>query len=198
VQQVTLVELDAHMTRLFAENPLLVQLNAGALNDPRVRIVNADAYTWLEGQREVFDLIVIDFPDPTNFALGKLYTTSFYQRADQALAAGGYMVVQTTSPLIARQSFWTVASTIEAVGLATTPYCTCMCRALANGVSSLPAAGPGAMPKALPEGLRFLTPAGLPALLQFPPDMARVPAEVNRLSNQVLVHTFEDEWGRVQ
>ena len=29
-------------------------------------------------------------------------------------------------------------------------------------------------------------------------DMARVPAEVNRLSNQVLVQTFEDEWGKVQ
>jgi hypothetical protein len=28
--------------------------------------------------------------------------------------------------------------------------------------------------------------------------MARVPAEPNRLSNQVLVHTFEQEWGRVQ
>jgi len=28
--------------------------------------------------------------------------------------------------------------------------------------------------------------------------MARVPAEVNRLSNQVLVSTFEEEWGKVQ
>ena len=27
--------------------------------------------------------------------------------------------------------------------------------------------------------------------------MARVPAEVNRLSNQMLVHTYEAEWGRV-
>jgi len=39
--------------------------------------------------------------------------------------------------------------------------------------------------------------AGLPALFQFPLDMARVPAEVNRLSNQVLVQTFEEEWGKV-
>jgi spermidine synthase len=50
----------------------------------------------------------------------------------------------------------------------------------------------------LPPGLRFLTPQGVPALLQFPPDMARVPAEANRLSNQILVTTFEAEWGRVQ
>ena len=50
---------------------------------------------------------------------------------------------------------------------------------------------------ALPGGLRFLTPAGVPPLFQFPNDMARVPAEVNRLSNQVLVQTFEQEWGKV-
>jgi hypothetical protein len=28
-------------------------------------------------------------------------------------------------------------------------------------------------------------------------NMARVPAEVNRLSNQVLVTTYEAEWGKV-
>jgi hypothetical protein len=35
------------------------------------------------------------------------------------------------------------------------------------------------------------------AAVRLPPDMARVPAEVNRLSNQVLVHTYEQEWGQV-
>ena len=45
----------------------------------------------------MFDVIVIDFPDPSNFALGKLYTASFYQLVDQHLAASGYAVVQTTS-----------------------------------------------------------------------------------------------------
>jgi len=35
------------------------------------------------------------------------------------------------------------------------------------------------------------------ALFDFPPDMARVPTEPNRLSNQVLVQTFEEEWGKV-
>jgi spermidine synthase len=35
-------------------------------------------------------------------------------------------------------------------------------------------------------------------LLHFPPDMSRVAAEPNRLSNQILVSTFEDEWGKVK
>ena len=197
VEQVTLVELDPHMTQLFSRHPLLRRLNGGALSDRRVRVINTDAFTWLEGNRETFDLIVVDFPDPTNFALGKLYTTSFYQRADQALAAGGYMVVQTTSPLIARKSFWTVVTTIESVGLSTTPL---HVHVPSFGEWGFVIAGhrPWRMPTALPPGLRFLTLEGLPALQQFPPDMARVAAEPNRLSNQVLVGTFEEEWGKVQ
>jgi len=196
VEQVTLVELDPRMTRLFAEQPLLRTLNQDALRSPKVRIVNDDAFTWLEQHQKSFDVIVIDFPDPTNFSLGKLYTTSFYQLIDQHLSADGYAVVQTTSPLVARRSFWTVATTIETVGLSATPY-----------HAHVPSFGewgfimashrPWHQPAALPGGLRFVTLAGLPALFDFPPDMARVPAEANRLSSQVLVHTFEEEWGKV-
>jgi spermidine synthase len=196
VEQITLVELDPHMTRLFSQNAKLRELNGNSLSSPKLSVVNADAFTWLEANKETFDVIIIDFPDPTNFALGKLYTTSFYQRADQALAAGGYMVVQTTSPLIARKSFWTVAATLQAVGLTTTPL---HVHVPSFGEWGFVVAGhrPWRMPTALPDGLRFLSVAGLPALLQFPPDMAQVPAQANRLSNQILVTTFEEEWGKV-
>jgi spermidine synthase len=200
VDEVTLVELDPHMTTLFAAQPLLRQLNADALHSPKLRIVNADAFAWLEQEKlknpGSFDVIVVDFPDPTNFSIGKLYTASFYTLIDAHLSASGYAVVQTTSPLIARKSFWTVASTIESTGLTATPY-----------HAHVPSFGewgfivasrrPFRLATQLPEGLRFLSVAGLPAMLQFPPDMARVPAEVNRLSNQVLVQTFEEEWGQV-
>ena len=199
VEQVTLVELDPHMTRLFATESRLARLNAGALSSPKLRIVNADAFTWLEAQRgpeAVWDVIVIDFPDPSNFAIGKLYSTSFYQVVDQHLSAGGYAVVQTTSPLIARRSFWTVAATLEAVGLTVTPY---HAHVPSFGEWGFLIAGrrPWRAPAALPAGLRFLTLDGLAALQQFPPDMARVEEEPNRLSNQHLVRVFEEEWGKV-
>ncbi len=197
VERVTLVELDPHMTRLFSTAPMLRALNGDALRSPRVQIVNADAFAWLEQHDEMFDAIVVDFPDPTNFAIGKLYTRTFYELVERHLAASGYAVVQTTSPLIARKSFWTVVTTIESAGLTTAPY-----------HAHVPSFGewgfivashrPFRQARALPAGLRFLTVAGLPALFDFPPDMARVPAEVNRLSNQVLVQIFEDEWGKVQ
>jgi spermidine synthase len=195
VEQVTLVELDPHISRLFAREPLLRRLNAEALASPKVKVVNRDAFTWLESHDDLFDLIVVDFPDPSNFSLGKLYTTSFYALVDRHLAATGYAVVQTTSPLHARRSFWTVVTTIEAVGLNATPY---HAHVPSFGEWGFVIAGrrPWRAPPDLPAGLRFLSPAGIPALLQFPPDMARVPAEVNRLSNQVLVQVFEEEWGR--
>ncbi|AKJ31557.1 polyamine aminopropyltransferase [Caldimonas brevitalea] len=197
VEQVVLVDLDAHVTRLFTEQPLLRRLNGEALRSPKVQVVNADAFQWLEQPGEPFDVIVVDFPDPSNFSLGKLYTTSFYERVDQRLAAAGYLVVQTTSPLIARHSFWTVTTTLEAVGFNVTAY---HAHVPSFGEWGFTLAGrrPWRLPTALPPGLRFLTLDGLPALLHFPPDMARVPTEVNRLSNQVLVHTFEREWGQVQ
>ena len=196
VEQVTLVELDPHMTRLFASQPLLKALNDGALSSPKLKTVNADAFGWLERSDEVFDVIVIDFPDPTNFSLGKLYTTSFYALVDRHLSAGGFAVVQTTSPLIARRSFWTVATTLEAVGLTVTPYHAHV-PSFGEWGFIIASRRPFRAATTLPAGLRFLTTEGLPGLLQFPPDMARVPAEVNRLSNQVLVHAFEEEWGRV-
>jgi spermidine synthase len=196
VEQVTLVELDPQMTHLFSTETLLTTLNQRALLSPKLRIVNTDAFGWLESHDEVFDVIVVDFPDPTSFALGKLYTTSFYSLLDQHLSASGYSVVQTTSPLIARHSFWTVASTLEAAGLATTPYHAHV-PSFGEWGFILASRRPWHVPAALPPGLRFLTLNGLPALLDFPPDMARLPAEPNRLSNQTLVHTFEAEWGKV-
>lgn len=43
-----------------------------------VHVVNADAMTYLALTRDSYDVIVLDFPDPTQLALGKLYTPNFY------------------------------------------------------------------------------------------------------------------------
>lgn len=224
VESVTLVELDPAMTRLFTDNATLARLNGHALRSPKVQVINTDAFQWLQdgqsraagppqgasapqggsepraagnvGAQDTFDVIVVDFPDPTNFAIGKLYTNSFYALLDRRLAASGYAVVQTTSPLVARQSFWTVVQTIESVGLQTAPYHAHV-PSFGEWGFVLASHRPWRLPEALPGGLQFLSASTLPLLFDFPLDMARVPAEVNRLSNQVLVHTYEREWGKV-
>jgi spermidine synthase len=202
---VTLVDLDPAMTELFATAPQLVALNGGSLKSERVRVVNADALQWLEDSHEYFDFIVIDFPDPANFALGKLYTSAFYRLLEKRLSALGLIVVQSTSPLYARQSFWCVVATLEDVGFKTAPYHALVPSfgewgfIIAGRQEFVPVAPQGGFLRGAvdPEKTRFLTPEIVPDLFRFPADMARVPAEVNRLNNQVLVRYFEQEWRKV-
>jgi spermidine synthase len=196
VESVTLVELDPAMTQLFAQEPMLTALNQQALSSPKVKIVNTDAFAYLEHSSEVFDVLVVDFPDPTNFAIGKLFTNSFYALLEQHLAASGYAVIQTTSPLVARKSFWTVVHTIASVGLSATPYHAHV-PSFGEWGFVIASRRPYRLPSSLPAGLRFLNVQSLPLLFDFPQDMDAVPTEINRLSNQVLVTTYEEEWGRV-
>ncbi|OHC68231.1 MAG: spermidine synthase, partial [Rhodocyclales bacterium GWA2_65_20] len=197
LESVTLVDLDPAMTKLFSSAPLLRQLNGDSLSAPRVKVVNADAARWLEDSSETFDFVVADFPDPSSYAVGKLYSTGFYRLLQKHLAARGLLVVQTTSPFYARQSFWTVAATLEEVGFQVAPY-----HALVPSFGEwgfiLAGRQPYAPPAQYPVATRFLTAAITADLFRFPADMARVAAEPNRLNDQSLVRSFEAEWRHVQ
>ena len=196
IENVTLVDLDPAMTRLFSTAPTLTELNQNALKSPKVKVINADALQWLEENRDFYDFVVVDFPDPANFALGKLYTSAFYRLLEKRLSARGQMVVQSTSPLYARQSFWCVVTTLESVGLKTTPY-----HALVPSFGEwgfiLAGRDLYTPPTAYPVPTRFLTPETTPTLFHFPGDMARLPTEINQLNNQVLVRYFESEWRKI-
>lgn len=197
VRAVTLVDLDPEMTRLFRDSKTLAALNRGSLASPRIRVENADAFSWIRRAHGPYDVIIVDFPDPTEFALGKLYTESFYREVARILGPDGVMTVQSTSPLIAPRSYWTVASTLEAAGLSVRGY---HAYVPSFGEWGFTLAGHGSLPKTaeLPPGLRFLTAESEPLMFQFPPDMARRPTPVNRLDNQALVRSFAEEWGHYE
>jgi len=193
IERVTLVDLDPEMTRLFQTHPLLTALNDGSLRDPRVSVVNADAFVWIDQAAERFDFVVADFPDPTNFSLGKLYTTAFYKALARRLEPEGMVVVQSTSPLFARQSYWCIVETLRQSGFKVYPYHVYVPSfgewgyVLAGMRDYLP-------PTKVPEGLKFLNPSNLLALFGFSNDMAAIPARANRLNDQVLVRYYEQDW----
>lgn len=204
VREVVLVDLDPEMTRLGRENPMLRQLNADSLRDPRVRVVNEDALIWLgrAGTRGdddahaaagLFDVALVDFPDPHNFSLGKLYTTHFYRLLQARLDPEGVVAVQSTSPLMARRSYWCINATLEATGFHVVPYRASV-PAFGEWGFSLAALRPLEVPREVLPGLRYLNAETLAGLFAFSPDMARVEAGVNRLNNQLLVQYYEDEW----
>ena len=196
IESIVLVDLDPEVTRLFSTSPVLRALNRDALKSSRVKIFNVDALQWLEKSSDLFDFIVVDFPDPSNYSLGKLYTSVFYRLLARHLAPEGLAVIQSTSPLYARQSFWCVVTTLENTGLVATPY-----HALVPSFGAWGFIIAGRRPFTPPATYelehRFLTPEVTRAMFLFPKDMDRVPAEVNRLNNQILVRYFEREWRRV-
>ncbi len=193
VESITLVDLDPEMTRIFSSNPMLTKLNDKSLLSPRVRVINADAFPWVDSNADNFDFIVIDFPDPTNYSLGKLYTTAFYRAVARHLSAQGFLVVQSTSPMFARDSFWCIAQTLKQAGLQIFPYHVYV-PSFGEWGFILAGTHEYVPPKALPAGLRFLSVDGLPALFQFPPDMAPLPMPPNQLNSQVLVRAYENDW----
>ncbi len=45
-------------------------------------------FRWAREAPGQYDTIIVDFPDPTEFSLGKLYTESFYSRVGAPAGAG--------------------------------------------------------------------------------------------------------------
>ncbi|AXI03205.1 polyamine aminopropyltransferase [Aquirhabdus parva] len=197
IEHATLVDLDPAMTQLFSTNAELTALNKNSFHNPKVRVINDDAARWLEQNSEVFDAIIMDFPDPSNFGLGKLYSVPMYRLVARHLSEHGLVVVQSTSPYHAPRSFWCVAATLEKAGFYTTPY-----HALVPSFGEwgfiIGAKNPSYQPPthySLP--MTFLDKETTAQMFHFPPDMKRWNVLPNELNNQQLVHYFQQDWGDV-
>ena len=194
VKAVTLVDLDPQMTQLFRDSGELSQLNAHSFHDPRVSIVNMDAAQWLETAEASFDAVIVDFPDPSNYGLGKLYSVPFYRMLARHVRAGGLVSVQSTSPYYAPHAFWSIEATLKESGWHVRPYHAYV-PSFGEWGFMLASREPGyAPPESIPVATRFLTPASMRQLFEFPPDMSRMAVEANYLNTQPLVRYFEQDW----
>lgn len=202
VESIQLVDLDPMMTGLSKAFPALGELNHHSFDDPRVRVTNGDAFVWLDSnETEPFDIAIVDFPDPNNFALGKLYSTRFYNLLRKKLKPESSVVIQCTSPLIARRSYWSIIKTLEASGFTVKPYQTTVPSFGVWGYA-LAKMQPFDQPTKPPTGieLKFLNDNSFASMFEFSSDMT-VPdgeIEVNRLDNQALVRYYETEWRRFE
>ena len=122
VKSVTLVDLDPEMTTLAATHPVFMQLNEHALADPRVSVINVDAFAFLQDSPHLFDVIIIDLPDPNSVELARLYSLNFYRLCKKHLKRGGTLVTQATSPFFSRQAFVCIQKTMAAAGFSVLPY----------------------------------------------------------------------------
>ncbi|MEO0472715.1 MAG: hypothetical protein AAF206_24080, partial [Bacteroidota bacterium] len=211
IQQIEVVDLDPEMTKIAMEHPVFLQINDSAFHRPNVVVHNRDAYKFVEESSDIYDVVIIDLPDPNNVSLGKLYSKQFYTLLQKRMAAGGAIITQSTSPYFAPKAFWCIHQTMESVFPQTLALRT-----------NVPSFGPWGFNLAVqPPGkvsandslsvetqvvnlcqevifnrtdslsLRFLTPDVLPALFRFDGDTKEIPVEINQLSNQMLIQYYE-------
>ena len=195
VKKVTLVDLDSQVTHLFKTHPDLIKLNSRALLNPKVTIVNADAFQWLRNEEELFDFIVVDFPDPSNFSIAKLFSTTFYRELKRKISPSGAAVIQATSPFVARKSYWCIAHTLKSVGFEILPY-----------HAYIPSFGEWGfvlvshqsltLSQSYLSDLKFVSTENLPSMLTFPKDMSSLETGINRLNHPILVQYFDEEWSQ--
>ena len=193
IKKIVLVDLDPEMTKLFKNHEALRKLNADAFASPKVTVINSDAFIWLKENKTKFDFVVVDLPDPSNFSIGKLYTNTFYREVHKAVHPDSVVVVQSTSPYVAKKSFWTVEATMKASGFITTPYHVYV-PAFGEWGYIIGTMKPFVAPEKYPENLKFVNPDIVRSMLVFPQDMRVAVSQVNKLNNQILVRIFDEEW----
>jgi spermidine synthase len=195
VDKVTLVDLDKQITTLFKTHALLSKLNNHSYDNPKVNVINQDAWKFVEHSSELYDVIIIDLPDPNNISLSRLYSQSFYRLLGSHLSRFGAIVTQATSPLFSRKAFWSIEETLSKAGFYTHPY-----------HIYIPSFGEWgfviASHEKLPldgikpiKGLKFIDSKVLNQMLFFDKDISK-PQDIqsNKLSSHKLIYYYNDGW----
>jgi spermidine synthase len=194
VESVTLVELDPAVIELARTDPRLAELNRNSFADPRVRVVTADAFSWLRTAGTDYDAVIVDLPDPDQTSIAKLYSTEFYAMTARVLAPGGTMVVQAGSPFFAPHSYWCIAATVRTSGLNILPYHV-----------DVPSFGDWGFVQATrdpeprlaldpPAPLRSMDELSLPAATIFAPDRRDTGEQPSTLMHPTILELARKEW----
>ncbi len=193
IEQVIVVDLDPAVTTLARNHTQLKQLNKNSLDNAKVEVINVDAWQWLVKQGDLFDLIVIDLPDPESEDIAKLYSVAFYERVSRRLATGGVMITQATSPWFARRAFWSIGTTMEVVFNDVKP-----------ATAYVPSFGlwgffVGANhsletpQQAMFEG-EFITQNSWQGVMTLPVDLPRLDVNVNRSQSLPIISYYREGW----
>lgn len=122
VKHADLVDLDPLVLKAAKEVKSLASLNDYSLRSRRVTVHPMDAQAYLASEPDPYDIIFVDFPDPTGKTISDLYTTEFYSLLKKSLKPDGVFVCQANSPDETPLVFWTIGKTIESAGFAVTSY----------------------------------------------------------------------------
>ncbi len=82
VERVDIAELDPRLPIVGRQLGLLS-------NDPRIRVMTADARRYVERCSEMYDAVLINSPDPQSLQLNRFFTYEFFGHVKHVLSPGG-------------------------------------------------------------------------------------------------------------
>jgi len=146
------VDLDSQMIEFSRTNPIMRQLNGNAFDgvqtvesdgvfpgnrtakyrvevEPgkfkvvaRLKTVFIDANNFLTAVQGKFDVVIIDLPDPSTVELAKLYSRDFYLNLKRRMTSDAMVVIQSTSPFHAKESYMMIGRTLKSAGFNVKPF----------------------------------------------------------------------------
>ncbi len=89
----------------------------------QVTVHNIDADKFVSTLHDKkYDVVIIDFPDPSSIELAKLYSREFYRKLQNLMTDDTIIAIQSTSPYHSKEAYLTIQRTLEYSGLKTLPY----------------------------------------------------------------------------
>jgi len=130
IETIDLVELDPEMIDFAKTHPMMRSLNLDALGSHRVHVTVADAFQWVRGQHEPYDIVIIDFPHAKNLALARLFSAEFYSHVKRLVKPDGFISIQAGPSVdLSDKSLMSVAApaasirnTLRAIGFSADIY----------------------------------------------------------------------------
>nr|WP_263324018.1 spermidine synthase [Neobacillus sp. Marseille-Q6967] len=122
VKHIDLVDLDPLMLEMASNIPAVVSLNKSALHDERVSIHQQDIQVFQRNQKDLYDVIIVDLPDPGDEILSSLYTVEFFKELSNLLTEDGILVCQSHSPEYAPLVYWSIGLTLKGTGMHVQSY----------------------------------------------------------------------------
>jgi len=122
VKRAVMVDIDEAVVALCQK--YLPDYSQGAFGDKRTELLHTDAREYLAKSGELFDIIIIDLPDPIEEGPAyRLYTREFYKLVKDRLTSNGIISVQAGSASLAELlNFASVNKTLKSVFPEVFPY----------------------------------------------------------------------------
>jgi predicted membrane-bound spermidine synthase len=117
VKHIDLVDLDPLMIHMARNIHKVASLNKRALHDMRVSVHQKDIQVFQKEQKEPYDVIIVDLPDPGDEILSRLYTVEFFSQLTNLLTDDGILVCQSHSPEYAPFVYWSIGLSLKGTGM---------------------------------------------------------------------------------